>query len=603
MFERFRAFVVCLVLFLVFCTPLVGAVSLEVHSKAVNLGRGWFDDDQDYWNQSTNEFNVFTVTEQASDGYDYVALFCPQTYINEGTGLVRIAKAKNTTYDIRDACVAADGHLWVAMDTGLYRARSSWGTSVRWVNDTDYFILVMSGDCRRLRFDASNVYVAKHDRYVYSIDYNTMASTLIQTINYADDPKTILDFYVKDDDVYVWMGALSGSVNCMGELWLNENKVYSKVCVSTNGAPAYGGSMHVNDTNHVYYSLHGRHLGSGQYKTYYNILNTSYAEVDTWTQSGYDYSAGSVVYGLYDYEGLHSHNTATDGSGTWYISTFSTEFNQPDYTANPFTEDANITGIIYSPHSQYYKNQDFTIAYRIAYHFTEWFASAVGGYESGVEADAYSDLMNRYRFSIELSYNGTQIGTYTCPTDQGSWSGENYNETCGFGGVFDCKNTIDLIQRKYLTFTPSGELWKDSGTYTAQLLITNKTTLERFTLASDTFTVLNQTYNESTGYLPPEEEIPDDAGEPESIFNNLFYFMTLPIFWGLVLYIGFIVGMAQTGVNGTAIGFIAFLLLQLFAVVGLFAPYTIYILVVSWVGAGMFFTIGRKLVYGGGGEY
>ncbi|RLI17603.1 hypothetical protein DRO54_11275 [Candidatus Bathyarchaeota archaeon] len=220
-----------------------------------------------------------------------------------------------------------------------------------------------------------------------------------------------------------------------------------------------------------------------------------------------------------------------------------------------------------------------------------------------MEADAYSDLMNRYRFSVELIYNGTQIGTYTCPTDQGSWSGENYNETCGFGGVFDCKNTIDLIQRKYLTFTPDGELWDDAGTYTAQLLITNKTTLEQFTLASDTFTVLNQSYNESTGYLPPEEEIPDDAGEPEAIFNNLFYFMTLPIFWGLILYVGFIVGMAQTGVNGTAIGFIAFLLLQLFAVAGLFAPYTIYILVVSWIGAGMFFTIGRKLIYGGGGEY
>ncbi|RLG25511.1 hypothetical protein DRN85_05680 [Methanosarcinales archaeon] len=591
-FKRFRAFVVCLVLFLVFCTPLVGAVSLEVHSKGVNLGRGWFDDDQDYWNQSTNEFNVFTVTEQADDGYDYVALFCPQAYINEGTGLVRIAKVDNSSYDIQDACVAADGRLWVAMDTGLYRSRSNWGTSVRWVNDTDDFMKIMSGDCVRLRYDGDNVYVGEQSgswTYVHEVPYTT-CSPILRVSDDGSDVWRLGDFYLYDGKIYyLWTDVKSaGYAYC--EI---KDEDTNQVCTNLPADDtSNSGALHINDSGYLYYSQDNRH----------NIVDpSSCSVVGQYLSSSYDlnHRKGGVVFGMYNLIGLVSY---TDG-GVDYISTFSTDFNQPDYTANPFTEDANITGIIYSPHEQYYKNQDFTIAYRIAYHFTEWFASAVGGYESGVEADAYSDLMSRYRFSIELSYNGTQIGTYTCPTDQGSWSGENYNETCGFGGVFDCKNTIDLIQRKYLTFTPSGELWEDSGTYTAQLLITNKTTLEQFTLASDTFTVLNQSYNESTGYLPPEEEIPDDAGEPEAIYNNIIYFMTLPIFWGLILYVGFIGSIARAGVSGAAIGLIAFLLLQLFAVVGLFAPYTIYILVVSWVGAGMFFMIGRKMISSGGGEY
>ncbi len=597
-FKRFRAFVVCLVLFLVFCTPLVGAVSLEVHSRAVNLGRGWFDDDQDYWNQSNDEFNVFTVTEQADDGYDYVALFCPQAYINEGVELVRIAKAVNSSYDIRDACVAADGRLWVAADTGVYRSTSNWGTTVRWLNDTDYFLKIMSGDAVRLRFDDDHVY-AGVDEKIYEISY-----TILAPIEVVSQIKThLIDFYVKQngDIASFWIEDALTTTNLV--VSLNEEASCVDEFPDDREDLAYG-SLHVNESDFWYLSwdMEPTYGEGGAYNYYFEsvLFEGDDTPNGTWSLPGEDVYRGSTVYGFFNNEGLHSYRGENDDL---FIGTFATEFNQPYYAANPFTEDANITGIIYSPHSQYYKNQDFTIAYRIAYHFTEWFVSAVGGYESGVKADAYSDLMNRYRFSVELSYNGTQIGTYTCPTDQGSWSGENYNETCGFGGVFDCENTIDLIQRKYLTFTPDGELWEDSGTYTAQLLITNKTTLEQFTLASDTFTVLNQTYNESTGQLPPEEEIPDDAGEPEAIYNNIIYFMTLPIFWGLILYVGFIGSIARAGVSGAAIGLIAFLLLQLFAVVGLFAPYTIYILVVSWVGAGMFFMIGRRMISGGGGEY
>lgn len=583
-------FAVCLVLFLVFCTPLVGAVSLEVHSKGVNLGRGWFDDDQDYWNQSNDEFNVFTVTEQADDGCDYVALFCPKAYISEGAGLVRIAKVNSSSYDIRDACVAADGRLWVAMNTGLYRSLSTWGTTTKWVNDTDYFMQIDSGGYDRLRPTREDVYALSGNN-IKSIDFDTYSPTTLYTISYG----SVKDIYIDDLD-NVWAIAMwteDGSEP--RKIYKNGVNVFNAASASNEDG---GGSLHVDEDENAYWS--GWHA-SGKYQ-----VHNSSGYVKDWYDSGvnkYPIYKGSAVFGLYNNLGLLCYNTDCNGGGTWSLVTFTTGFTQPNYVANPFTEDANITGIIYSPHSQYYKNQDFTIAYRIAYHFTEWFVSAVGGYESGVKADAYSDLMNRYRFSVELSYNGTQIGTYTCPTDFGSWSGENYNETCGFGGIFDCVNTIDLIQRKYLTFTPDGELWEDSGTYTARLLITNKTTLEQYTLASDTFTVLNQTYNESTGQLPPEEEIPDDAGEPEAIYNNLLYFMTLPIFWGLIIYAGLVSGLAQAGVNGAAIGLIAFLLLQLFAVVGLFAPYTIYILVVSWIGAGMFFMIGRRMISSGGGEY
>lgn len=89
------------------------------------------------------------------------------------------------------------------------------------------------------------------------------------------------------------------------------------------------------------------------------------------------------------------------------------------------------------------------------------------------------------------------------------------------------------------------------------------------------------------------------SGTEEDIYNNFLAFFLKPMFWGLLMFIGIVGGMAQSKhINGQSLGVIAFLMVQLFAIVGLWAPYTMYIVVSSWIIAGMFFSVGRNMAKG-----
>lgn len=95
------------------------------------------------------------------------------------------------------------------------------------------------------------------------------------------------------------------------------------------------------------------------------------------------------------------------------------------------------------------------------------------------------------------------------------------------------------------------------------------------------------------------------SGEMDDMYMNLFNAMMLPAFWGMIIFIGFIGGLAlkknasgEALVSGNGLAFIAFGLLNLLSIVGLFAPYTFYIIVSTWIFAGMFFGVGRLLARG-----
>ena len=76
----------------------------------------------------------------------------------------------------------------------------------------------------------------------------------------------------------------------------------------------------------------------------------------------------------------------------------------------------------------------------------------------------------------------------------------------------------------------------------------------------------------------------------------LMNFMMLPIFWGLIIFIGVVVSVAQQeGVSKSSVGIVAFLMANMLSIVGMFAPYTIYMLIATWLGAGIFFSIGKKI--------
>jgi len=126
-----------------------------------------------------------------------------------------------------------------------------------------------------------------------------------------------------------------------------------------------------------------------------------------------------------------------------------------------------------------------------------------------------------------------------------------------------------------------------TGTYTYLLIPAGSNTAEA--------TASLQVEAEIAGPGVDTPEYQDSWGMAENMFN----FMSLPAFWGLIIIIGFVGSIAmKTNVNGNALAFITFALVNLFALVGLFDPYGFYIIILTWILAGMMFGIGRKLVRG-----
>ena len=111
-----------------------------------------------------------------------------------------------------------------------------------------------------------------------------------------------------------------------------------------------------------------------------------------------------------------------------------------------------------------------------------------------------------------------------------------------------------------------------------------------------------------TNCAPTVTETPiDTAGRLEgtgftatgySWMDNLLYFMSLSAFWGFILFIVVVIVVATNKQASPALGYIAFVVANIEAIIGLWAPFTMYILVLTWVFAGIYFVFGRKIISG-----
>lgn len=111
-----------------------------------------------------------------------------------------------------------------------------------------------------------------------------------------------------------------------------------------------------------------------------------------------------------------------------------------------------------------------------------------------------------------------------------------------------------------------------------------------------------------TNCAPTVTETPiDTAGRLEgtgftatgySWMDNLLYFMSLSAFWGFILFIVVVMVVATNKQASPALGYIAFVVANIEAIIGLWAPFTMYILVLTWVFAGIYFVFGRKIISG-----
>lgn len=94
----------------------------------------------------------------------------------------------------------------------------------------------------------------------------------------------------------------------------------------------------------------------------------------------------------------------------------------------------------------------------------------------------------------------------------------------------------------------------------------------------------------------PTSTVPSGSSAVSSFGSNLISFMAMPAFWGLFIFIGAIFWVSRSRGASGDLGIVAFILANLEAVIGLWSPFTWYILIVSWVIAGIYFTVGRKAV-------
>jgi hypothetical protein len=89
---------------------------------------------------------------------------------------------------------------------------------------------------------------------------------------------------------------------------------------------------------------------------------------------------------------------------------------------------------------------------------------------------------------------------------------------------------------------------------------------------------------------------PETPSAPQTM-NNIMTFINLPAFWGILIFVFVVLGVAWKAPS--AVGIVALIISNLEAIIGLWAPYTIYVFIVTWIIAAIFFTLGRDTTTGG----
>jgi hypothetical protein len=168
------------------------------------------------------------------------------------------------------------------------------------------------------------------------------------------------------------------------------------------------------------------------------------------------------------------------------------------------------------------------------------------------------------------------------------------------GSYFD---TPGLSINTNLKFT-TDSAWQN-GTYTVKLLEIDQGSGGTSTLSQDSFAVLNE-LSPYVGARPGTDTGDGGTTDPiEATSNfgaNLWWFMSLPMFWGLIIWVLSIAAVAQgkTGEDRSrSIELVAIIGAALEAVVGLWAPDTWFVVVILIIVLGATFYGSRKVQTGG----
>jgi hypothetical protein len=115
-------------------------------------------------------------------------------------------------------------------------------------------------------------------------------------------------------------------------------------------------------------------------------------------------------------------------------------------------------------------------------------------------------------------------------------------------------------------------------------------------LSSDSFTVSNTTGTlAGSSIAPGQGDSIVSTGNPT--MDNIVNFLQMPAFWGILIFAFVVIAVAWKAPS--AVGIVALIISNLEAIIGLWSPYTIYVFIVTWIIAAIFFTLGRDTTTGG----
>jgi hypothetical protein len=235
------------------------------------------------------------------------------------------------------------------------------------------------------------------------------------------------------------------------------------------------------------------------------------------------------------------------------------------------------TGWVRSQYSTYFNNSQFTINYNLN------FSTLYTDYDLSI----FQSNVLKYTYRVDLiNANGAHVGTYPIPV------------LCENAGAID----IVLYPSKLYNCRSAGTFnfntashW-DNGTYSVYLIERTTSTGADALLSSDSFTVSN-----TTGTLAGSSTVPGQGGSIVSTGNptmdNIINFLQMPAFWGILIFVFVVIAVAWKA--PAAVGIVALIISNLEAIIGLWAPYTIYVFIVTWIIAAIFFTLGRDTTTGG----
>ena len=81
--------------------------------------------------------------------------------------------------------------------------------------------------------------------------------------------------------------------------------------------------------------------------------------------------------------------------------------------------------------------------------------------------------------------------------------------------------------------------------------------------------------------------------------DNLLNFFSMPAFWGLIIWCLITYGVASNAKTASSSAFISFVAANIEAAIGLWEPFTWYILAITWIFAAIFFETQRRMGTGG----